>query len=105
MEITTHHDIPTGRMWRLYALGWLVYLSILFFAVQLDDLRQGHFNWRNSGDVLWSTPQGFVLALVWPLSGWIERRRMPMPMLFLLHVLGAAAYGIGSYWLLSMMFS
>jgi len=103
MELQTPHDIPTGRMWRLYAIGWLVYLCILFFAVQLDELRQGHFNWRNSGDVLWSTPQGFFLALIWPLSGWMERRRLPMPLVFVFHILGGATYGIGSYWLLSTM--
>jgi hypothetical protein len=102
MELTTtHHDIPAGRMWRLYAAGWLVYLGLLFFAVQLDGLRQGQFDWRNSGDVLWSTPQAFVLALVWPLTGWLEHKRLPL--VFLIHVLCAAAYGIGSYWLLSTM--
>ncbi|WP_229411206.1 MULTISPECIES: sensor histidine kinase [unclassified Massilia] len=103
MEHTTQHDIPTARMWRLYAIGWIVYLCILFFAVQVDDLRHGHFNWRNSGDILWSWPQAFVLALVWPLSGWIERRRLAVPLLFLVHLLSAAIYGIGSYWLLSTM--
>ncbi|MCS0590579.1 sensor histidine kinase [Massilia norwichensis] len=103
MELTTSHDIPTGRMWRLYTVGWLVYLGILCFAVQLDDLRHGHFNWRNSGDVLWSMPQAFALALIWPLSGWMERRRLSVPLVFLLHILGSAAYGIGSYWLLSAM--
>lgn len=104
MELTTtNHDFAIGRMWRLYAVGWLTYLGILFFAVQLDDLRQGHFNWRNSGDVLWSTPQALVLALVWPLSGWMERRRLALPLVFTIHVLGAAIYGVGSYWLLSTM--
>jgi hypothetical protein len=93
-----------ARMWRIYVIGWIDYLCVMTMAVQLDTLSQGHFDWyRASGDVLWSVPQAFLLALLWPLSGWMERRRLPSTAEFLIHAGCAATYAIGSYGLLSMV--
>jgi sensor histidine kinase YesM len=104
MELTTtHHAIPTGRMWRLYALGWLAYLCLLILALQVDDLRAGRFNWAVIGQAMWTAPQACLLALLWPLSGWLERKRHAPALEFLLHAFNACFYAIGSYALLFLV--
>jgi sensor histidine kinase YesM len=90
-------------MWRLYACGWFAYLCLLTMALQVDELRAGHFNWRVIGQVAWTLPQAFVLALLWPLSGWLERKRPPAPLEFLLHAFNATLYAVGSYLLLALL--
>jgi hypothetical protein len=104
MELSNTHQISTFRMWRIYAVGWIDYLCVLTVAGQLENLAHGHFDWhRAGGELLWSVPQAFVLALLWPLSGWLERKRPPAPVEFLIHGAGAAAYAVGFYGLLSMV--
>jgi sensor histidine kinase YesM len=103
MELSTTHPISTARMWRIYACGWFVYLCLVGLAVQVDEVRNGHINWHRSAEVFWSAPQAPVLALLWPLSGWQERRRPTVAVVVLIHVLGATVYSIGSYILLSML--
>jgi hypothetical protein len=96
--------MPTARMWRIYVIGWIDYLCVMTMAVQLDNLSQGQFDWyRASGDIIWSVPQALLLALLWPLSGWMERRRVPSTAEFLIHAGCAATYASGSYGLLSMV--
>jgi len=89
-------------MWRMYACGWFAYLCLLVMALQLDDLRNGSFNWGVIGQVIWTAPQAAILALLWPLSGWLERKRPPPALEFLLHGFNAALYAVGSYVLLSL---
>jgi len=90
-------------MWRTYAACWAVYLCLLVPAVQLSDLRAGHFNWDRTGEIFWSLPQAAILALLWPLSGWLERTRRAASSVILIHAGGALAYGVSSYCLLSMV--
>jgi len=104
METQHAHDIPTGRMWRFYASGWVIYLVLLTLATQLDNLRHGQFSWHTASDVLWSAPQGLALALVWPLTGWLERRKLSPLGIFLSHAACALGYGLMSYILLWLMF-
>jgi hypothetical protein len=89
-------------MWRLYACGWLAYLCLLGLALQIDDLRQGHFNWHASIPVFWSVPQAFFLALLWPLSGWLEHKRWPLAVLLCIHLAGAFSYPVTVYSMMSM---
>jgi sensor histidine kinase YesM len=103
MELPNAQQISTQRMWRIYAWGWIVYLCLLVPAVQLGDLRQGHFNWDRTSEIFWTVPQAFMLALLWPLSGWLERRRLPPSAVLLTHAAGALAYGVGSYCMLSII--
>jgi signal transduction histidine kinase len=103
MESKHADDIPTARMWRMYACGWVIYLLLLAFATQLDNLRYGRVDWRSASDILWSAPQGLVLSLVWPLSGWLERRKLPPVAMFLAHAAGALIYGFMSYAMLWLM--
>jgi len=89
-------------MWRIYALAWLGYLCLLGLALQIDDLRQGHFNWHASTPVFWSIPQAFFLALLWPLSGFLEGKRLPLAALLFAHIAGAFSYPVAIYTLISM---
>jgi sensor histidine kinase YesM len=90
-------------MWRIYACGWLGYLCLLAIALQADDLRHGHVNWRASAPVFWSLPQAFVLALLWPLSGWLERKRLPLTGLIIVHIAGAFSYPVAVYSLIAVL--
>lgn len=91
-------------MWRFYVSGWTLYLVLLTFTMQLENLRHGHFDWHSATDLLWSAPQAVILALVWPLGGWLERRRLPPLAVFMAHAAGALAYASLSYLLLALMF-
>jgi len=104
MELKHDHDIPTARMWRFYVSGWTLYLVLLTFTMQLGNLRHGHFDWRESTDLLWSAPQAAILALLWPLGGWLERKRLAPLAVFLVHAIGALLYASLSYLLLALMF-
>jgi sensor histidine kinase YesM len=95
--------MSTRRMWRIYACGWLAYLCLLVMVLQLDDLRNGRFNWSVIGQAIWTMPQACILALLWPFSGWLERRHLPSVLEFLLHAFNACVYAIGSYVLLSLL--
>jgi hypothetical protein len=76
-------------MWRIYAFVWLDYLILLALALQVDDLANGHFNWHASTPVFWSIPQAFFLALLWPLSGYLERKHLSLIALIYIHIAGA----------------
>jgi len=104
MESKHAHAIPTSRMWRFYASGWMIYLMLLSLATQLDNLQQGHFSWRAASDVFWSAPQGLLLVLVWPLGGWLERKKLPPIVVFLCHAAGTLLYAFLSYILLRVLF-
>lgn len=85
-------SMPTSRMWCMYACGWLTYLVLLGVALQADDLRQGRFNANAVRDMAWTLPHALVLALLWPLSGWIARARMPTLRAAAVHVAGAMVF-------------
>jgi sensor histidine kinase YesM len=92
-------------MWRTYAGGWLAYLCLLVMVLQLDELRAGRFDWSVIGQAIWTVPQACLLALLWPLGGWLERKRFSSLVEFLLHAFGASLYAIGSYVLLYLVSS
>jgi sensor histidine kinase YesM len=104
MESTHAHPIPTARMWRFYVSGWVIYLIVLGFATQLESLQRGRFDWHSASDILWSAPQGGLLALTWPLGGWMERRKLSPLAVFLCHAACALLYGFISYGMLWMLF-
>ena len=104
MESTHAHPIPTARMWRFYVSGWVIYLILITFATQLENLQHARFDWRSASDVLWSAPQGLLLALTWPLGGWMERRKLSPLAVFLCHASCALVYGFLEYLMLWMLF-
>ncbi|WP_239700782.1 LytTR family DNA-binding domain-containing protein [Massilia sp. 9096] len=93
MEQITKDAISTRRMWRNYALGWAVYMLVLTMAQQVDNIGLHRFNWHVLTITVSSVaPQALILALHWPLSGWFERKRVPVPLICLIHVAGALAF-------------
>jgi hypothetical protein len=103
MELSNAYPISTARMWRLYGCSWFAYLCLLTMALQLEDLRAGRFNWDAAGQAIWVIPQALILTVLWPLSGWLERKRPPPVLAFLLHAFNASLYAIGSYVLLALV--
>jgi sensor histidine kinase YesM len=103
MEQITYDKMPTGRMWRIYTAAWIAYLILIGLCLQADDLRQGHFNLDAAWPVIWSVPQASLLALLWPLSGWLERKRPPLAVLFLIHTVGSFSYPITNYSLIAVL--
>jgi sensor histidine kinase YesM len=101
---TTTTTMPTSRMWRNYACGWLAYMLLLTVALHLDDINQRGFNWRGMIPVLWIVPQALVLALHWPLGGWMERRNVSFATMCLIHAVGAPAYAVLTYALPAMLY-
>jgi len=96
-ELTTSTTPSTARMWRNYALAWLAYVALLTVVLQLADPKQRGFHWTGFIPVVWLVPQALVLALHWPLSGWMERRQVSFAMRCLIHGIGAPVYAVVSY--------
>lgn len=105
MEQITYDKMPTGRMWRNYALGWCVYILLLTIALHSGNPSQRSFCWSILSQVLSVVPQALILALHWPLSGWLERRRASLALRCLIHLAGAPAFAILCYGLPVMAFS
>jgi sensor histidine kinase YesM len=97
MEQLTTTTVSTHRMWRNYACGWLAYMLVLGVVLQFDDVRQRGFEWAGVVPMLWLVPQALVLALHWPLSGWLEQRRASPARLALIHAVGATSFAVLCY--------
>jgi hypothetical protein len=98
MEQITHEKQSTARMWRMYALGWIVYILLLTTAQQTGNISQHRFDWHVvTLTVAQVAPQALILALHWPLSGWFERKRIPLPLICLIHVAGAVIFAALCY--------
>ena len=77
-------------MWRLYIGAWLVYIVVIAVVLQTDSLIVGKFDPMMLVYAFASiTPTAALLALAWPLTGWIERRRLAVGQRVAIH-LGAA---------------
>jgi signal transduction histidine kinase len=96
--------IPTSRMWRNYAGAWLAYVLLLSVALQFDNKTDHGFRWEGLAPALLVVPQGFVLALLWPLQSLFERRRVPAIAVFMIHAACAVTYAVLSYTLPAMYF-
>jgi hypothetical protein len=103
-QLTTTTKPTTRRMWRNYACGWFAYMLLLAVVLQLTDPNQRAYDWRGLVPLLWIVPQAAVLALHWPLSGWMERRRASLALRCVIHGVGAPVYAILSYALPGLMF-
>jgi hypothetical protein len=97
MEQITYEKHSTARMWCLYAGGWIAYLVLLSLAQQMSNLQHGRINWYALLQLYRSAPQAVVLALLWPLSGWLERWQLPSVAVAAIYFGGALAFGVFSY--------
>ena len=104
MEQITVDSIPTGRMWRNYALGWLAYMCLLGAALLATETGTDHVYLRLASSTLWGIPQALLLALLWPMSGRLERKRLPAPAALALHTACALAFTMLSWGIPILMF-
>lgn len=91
---TTLPDQPasTRRMWRNYICGWAVYI-LLVVILQSGEIKRG-FTLNTIGYLSWILILGQApcLALLWPLGGWMERRRPPLALKVLIHAVTASSF-------------
>ena len=100
MNAQTDEFPATGRMWRIYGWCWFAYLLLLGLVAQLDGLRQGRIDWYVLLQLAKTAPNALCLALIWPLSGWIEKRRLPLVAAVLIHSACSLTFAAISYILL-----
>jgi signal transduction histidine kinase len=80
-------------MWRLYIGAWITYTALICFAEQLDSVVRGNFDAVRAAVAAASMlPSAALLALAWPLTGYLERRRPPLPAALAIHAAAAVTY-------------
>ncbi|MFZ6655084.1 sensor histidine kinase [Undibacterium sp. TJN19] len=83
------------RMWQFYGLAWLAYSILVCFVVQIDGLSKGHFDFTVALQSEVSTvPAALMLALVWPLTGYIERKDYSAFTIAIVHILFSLVFGL-----------
>ncbi len=84
MKKTASSRFAFDPMWRIYAAAWLGYALFIGFVAQLERLTQGQLSWFVTAKAAASVlPAGVLLALAWPLTGWLLRQ--PRPVVFAVH--------------------
>ena len=74
----SHGWLPPRDVLRIYALAWAPVLLIYLVAVETDGVWSRGFNLASAlhGTVRNMGPQFLLLLLLWPATGWMERRRL-----------------------------
>ena len=91
-------------MWRVYIGAWLVYIVVIAVVLQAESLVVGKFDPMMLLYAFASiTPTAALLALTWPLTGWIERRRLGMPQRVAVHLAAAFASAICAHLVFATM--
>lgn len=98
-------DCTPTPAWRIYVIGWLIYTAVVTLLVQLDEVvATGRFDWALAVQVaLGSVAPAMLLALLWPLTGYLERRRYRGATVVGVHALLGLSYGSTSHALLLML--
>jgi len=95
MDTATLPSAPLPRpslapMWRLYIAGWLAYIVMIALVLQAERLMAGKFD---PSMLFYSfisiAPTAMLLALAWPLTGWLARRRIDLGGRVAVHVVAA----------------
>jgi signal transduction histidine kinase len=100
--------LPPPKLLRLYLLIWAPIFLIHMVAVETDGQLTRSFDLmtglkavaRNLG------PQFCLLLLLWPLTGWMERRRLNATVQVLVHLLMALSFAVicyASLWLVMVL--
>ncbi|WP_306394670.1 sensor histidine kinase [Telluria beijingensis] len=80
-------------MWRIYIGAWTAYLVLVGLVVQADELAAGQFDPTLIAYAFLTTgPSGILLALVWPLTGWMDRRGLSTGARLAIHLAAAVAF-------------
>lgn len=93
---------PPREVLRIYGLAWLPVLLIYLVAVETDGVwtRPFHLASALHGTLRNMGPQFALLLLLWPITGWMEARRMSAPRQVLAHALIAVLFVVVWYGLL-----
>lgn len=87
--------ISLSPMWRIYTGAWIAYVVLVGMVVQADELATGRFDPMLIAYAFVTTGSGGVLlALVWPLTGWMERRTLATGTRLAIHLAGALVFAI-----------
>ncbi|MBR7781360.1 sensor histidine kinase [Undibacterium luofuense] len=79
------------KMWIAYALIWLLYaLTVSVALVTEEQVSIASFQFVRN--MLLMLPAPFLLALVWPLTGVLQRKTLPLMAILAVHVSGALTY-------------
>lgn len=82
------------RFWLLYAAGWVPMVLLYAVATRIDDLLSGNFKileaLLNAAHTLGPAP--FLLTLVWPVTGYLEKRSRGPVFAVVLHTITAILF-------------
>ena len=85
-------------MWRAYLGAWLAYILLIALVLQSETLLRGSFNPLMLLYAFMSiAPAVPALALIWPLTGWFERRRLGLAARLAIHLTLALAFATGAH--------
>lgn len=88
------------RMWFYYSLAWITYSVLIVFVVQIDGLSKGEFDvniaWMSAMNTL---PAAVMLAFIWPLTGFTERKGYHALTIACIHLILAIVFGFGWHFL------
>lgn len=82
------------RFWLLYSASWVPLVLLYAIATRIDDLLSGNFRilvaLANAAHTLGPAP--FLLTLVWPLTGYLERRSRGAVVAVAMHTIAAVLF-------------
>ncbi len=89
-------EMTMRRFWLLYAAGWVPLVLFYAVATQGDAVFKGEVQIVAAlVDAAWSLGTApLLLALVWPLTGWLDKRRSRPLFAVATHTLGAVLFAI-----------
>ncbi|EKU83394.1 sensor histidine kinase [Massilia timonae] len=91
-------------MWRGYIAIWLVYIVLIAVVLQTNTLLTGNFDPAMIFFAFVSiAPSAIVLTLVWPLTGWFERRGVGLGLRCAIHFTAALAFAFGAHMVLTLL--
>jgi hypothetical protein len=103
MELPTDSKL-VAPAWRMYIVGWLIYMVIVAFLIQIDHIFEARFSWWLAVESVWSTvPPALLLALVWPVTGYLERKGNRRPALIGTHIVLGLLFALVSHGQLLML--
>ncbi|MBI3283813.1 MAG: histidine kinase [Burkholderiales bacterium] len=87
-------------MWQFYVLAWVAYSLLIGCVVQIDGLSKGQFDLHT---ILLSevstAPAALMLALLWPLTGYLEGKPLRPLAIAALHLMLSLVFGLCLYFL------
>lgn len=99
--IKSFHLAP---MWRGYIAIWLLYILLIAVVLQTETLLTGKFDPAMIFYAFLSiAPAAAVLTLVWPLTGWFERRGVGLGLRCAIHFVAALVFAFSAHVLLTLI--